>query len=101
MFMGPLFLFLLPMLLFWGLPIYFGARWVRRTLEAKNAPANLPSREQLDRLVDRVESLADDLDLLKERQDFIERLLAPPRTPSASSIPPAGPAADPTRPAGT
>ncbi len=99
MFMGPLFLFLLPMLLFWALPIYFGIRWVRRAMEAKTPAADLPTREQLDRLLDRVESLSDDLESLKERQDFIERLLAPPRTPPTVESAPADPAQVPTRPA--
>ncbi len=79
--MGPLFL-LVPFLLFWGLPIFFVVRWamrVRQALEARNVPADLPTREQLDRLLERVESVADDVERLRERQDFVERLLAAPK----------------------
>ncbi len=91
-FMGPLF-FLLPLLIFWGLPIYLGVRWVKRqTLEARNVPPGLPTREQLDRLLERVESVAEDVERLRERQDFVERLLAAPKpAPGARSAPSAGP----------
>jgi hypothetical protein len=95
MFMGPLF-FLLPMLIFWGLPIFFIARWamrVQRALEARNTPTDVPTREQLDRLLDRVESLSDDVEGIRERQDFIERLLAPPKPSSAPATPGSGSAA--------
>lgn len=90
--MGPPIFFLLPMLLFWGLPLFFIARWairVRKALESREAPAALPSREQMDRLLERVESLGDELERLKERQDFVERLLEAPRRPAVP--PPAAP----------
>ncbi len=85
--MGPPFFFLLPMLLFWGLPIFFIARWairVRKALENRAPPAELPDRQQMERLLERVDGLADDLERLKERQDFVERLLEAPRRPAVS-----------------
>ncbi len=99
----PPFFFFFPMLfmlVFWAVPIYFVARWairVRRALEAKNT-ADLPTGEQFARLTDRLDSLAEDLDRLKERQDFVERLLQAPKAPAAAPAVPPGPA--PAGPAG-
>ena len=93
----PPFFFFFPMmfmLLFWAVPIFFVVRWasrVRRALEAKNAPQDLPGREYFDRLSDRLDSLADDVQKLQERQDFVERLLQAPRG-QAVPPPPVAPA---------
>ncbi len=105
--MGPPFMFFFPFVflaLFWGLPIYFVVRWairVRKALEEKNAaPAAFPGREELERLVASVDSLSDEVERLRERQDFVERLLQAPKAPGATpAVPPgaapAGPAGNP------
>ncbi len=102
----PPFFFFIPMLfmlLFWAVPIYFVVRWairVRRALETKNTSAGLPAPEQFERLTERLDSLADELERMRERQDFVERLLQAPKAPGAPpAVPPgaapAGPAGNP------
>jgi hypothetical protein len=80
---------LVPLLLY-GVPIYLVARWairVRQALESRPA-ADLPTREQVQQLIERMDGLSDDLDALRERQVFVERLLEAPRSPAPGSATP-------------
>jgi len=64
---------------------WLGLRYVRaRERETTNRVAG-PSSEELTRLQDVVTSLQSEVHSLRERQDFMERLLEQPRSGSTSS----------------
>ena len=72
---------LLTVLVVYGVPVALVVRWasrVRHALESRSMPDDLPTRAQFERLSDRLDSLAAQVDSVEESQRFLERLLQAP-----------------------